>query len=98
MGWLIASILLVVLLRTRHQLKALIEFARLQSNPEMSLNVGASSTPCLLQVCELSVLRFELDYLRAADAIPTARYAELAEHVDAVLATIVHQSWATPHS
>jgi hypothetical protein len=98
MGWLLAGILLLVWLRTRHRLKALTELASWQANSATSPKPEMSAALSQRQVCELSVLRLELDHLRAAETIPAARYAELTEHIDAVLATVVQQSWATPHS
>jgi hypothetical protein len=98
MGWLLAGILWVVLLRTRHRLKALIKLTDLNSNADMNPNPKMSDTPYQQQVCELSVLRLELGHLRAADAITAAHYTELTAHIDVVLSTIVQQSWIAPQS
>ena len=105
MGWLIASILLVIWLRTRRRLKTLTKSIDLSLSPGASPNPAVSdaqpatdqpTTSSHRQVYELSVLRLEVDRARRAEKITAALYADLTEHIDAVLSTIVHRSWAAP--
>lgn len=98
MGWLIAGILLAVLLRTRRRLKTLTALAFVNADFEANSNPEISGLSSYRQVYELSVLRLELNHLRDTEAITASYYTELAEHIDAVLSTIVHQAWAEPQS
>ena len=99
MGWLIAGILLVLLLRTRHRLKGLIQSTHSATAPNTNRPEQAaprSSAPSHRHIYNLIVLRLEMERLRAAEEINLARYHDVTQSIDTLLSNLMRHVWAAP--
>src|SRR4249919_2907557 len=101
MGWLMTCLLVVLLWRTRRQLKAL-----LRATP--SATEAASAPPALASsqnvplayqhLHNLVVVSLELNRLRESGTLTPARYTDLTAQIDTLSTNIVRHLGAAPQS